>query len=331
MQLFHRNSSRVFVSACLATASLLTATCNTTGAYTFPSEHPIAFQLQEIDIDELAGSPYRTIVIDPSSDGSDSGRFTAADISWLKVAGKTVLAYLSIGEAESYRGYWQAAWNTSPPSWLGVENPDWEGNYKVRYWHTDWQGIIFNGGGTGSLDYILDAGFDGVYLDIVDAYYYWGSEEAQDAGEAQPYNGGANPSTPSLQTSADEMVDFIAAIAAHARARSGYEQFIVCPQNATDIIHDMSEDKLASWWNTIDAVGAESTYHYGDADMNNPWNPQEDVLSNLDEYRDHDLEVYCIEYLGANRGADIDRFFTAASERGFAYYAADRALDTLRQ
>jgi len=328
MKRFH-HSSRVILSACFVAASLLTTTCNTTGAYTFLSEHPFAFQLQEMNIDELAGSPYRFIVIDPSSD--DSGRFTAADIGRLKASGKTVLAYLSIGEAESYRGYWQAEWNTSPPSWMGVENPDWEGNYKVRYWDTNWQGIIFNDGGTGSLDYILDAGFDGVYLDIVDAYYYWGSDEAQDAGESQPYNGGASQSTPSLRTNADEMVDFIAALAAHARARSGYGQFIVCPQNATNIIHDMSAGKLASWWNTIDAVGAEDTYHYGDADMNNPWNPQEDVLSNLDEYRDHDLEVYCIEYLSANRGAVIDRFFSAASERGFAYYAADRELDTLRQ
>ena len=29
------------------------------------------------------------------------------------------------------------------PVWLDVENPDWQGNYKVQYWHPEWQAIIF--------------------------------------------------------------------------------------------------------------------------------------------------------------------------------------------
>ena len=63
-------------------------------------------------------------------------------------------------------------WKSSPPSWLAGENPDWPGNYKVRYWNTDWQKIIF-GEGDSYLGLILDAGFDGVYLDIIDAFEYF--------------------------------------------------------------------------------------------------------------------------------------------------------------
>ena len=43
-----------------------------------------------------------------------------------------VLAYLSIGEAEDYRGYWDPSWVDASgvpipgvaPAWLGAENPE---------------------------------------------------------------------------------------------------------------------------------------------------------------------------------------------------------------
>jgi cysteinyl-tRNA synthetase, unknown class len=54
---------------------------------------------------------------------------------------------------------------------LDKENPNWPGNYKVKYWHSDWQNII--------LDYtrrIGEAGLDGAYLDIIDAFAYYESK-----------------------------------------------------------------------------------------------------------------------------------------------------------
>jgi cysteinyl-tRNA synthetase len=87
-------------------------------------------------------------------------------------ARRLVLCYLSIGEAETYRYYWQESWKPGKPSWLEAENPDWEGNYKVRYWDPSWQSIIA-GNDSSYLKKILDAGFDGVYLDIVDGFEYF--------------------------------------------------------------------------------------------------------------------------------------------------------------
>lgn len=85
---------------------------------------------------------------------------------------RLVICYMSIGEAEDYRYYWQDDWNNNPPSWLLDENPDWNGDFKVEYWNTNWQNIIF--GSTDSyFDKILSIGFDGVYLDLVDAYEYF--------------------------------------------------------------------------------------------------------------------------------------------------------------
>lgn len=79
---------------------------------------------------------------------------------------------MSIGEAEDYRFYWKNEWKTNPPVWLGEENPDWEGNYKVWYWEKEWQNIIISDPDS-YLQRILNAGFDGVYLDIIDAFEYF--------------------------------------------------------------------------------------------------------------------------------------------------------------
>ena len=103
-------------------------------------------------------------------------RLTRAEVASLKVkpsgAKRVVLAYMSIGEAEDYRYYWRLEWAAAPPSWLAEQNPDWPGNYKVRYWEQGWKNLIY-GSGEAYLQHILDAGFDGVYLDIIDAFQYF--------------------------------------------------------------------------------------------------------------------------------------------------------------
>ena len=48
-----------------------------------------------------------------------------------------MLSYLSIGEVEDYRFYWQDGWGVGNPSFVGEENPNWAGNYKVKYWEDD--------------------------------------------------------------------------------------------------------------------------------------------------------------------------------------------------
>lgn len=102
--------------------------------------------------------------------------FTRAQIAALQTkpsgARRLVLCYLSIGEAEEYRYYWNTAWKPGNPSWLETENPSWEGNYEVRYWDKEWQSIIV-GNSSSYLKRILTAGFDGVYLDIVDGFEYF--------------------------------------------------------------------------------------------------------------------------------------------------------------
>jgi cysteinyl-tRNA synthetase len=87
---------------------------------------------------------------------------------------RLVLAYMSVGEAEDYRYYWKPGFSVSPPGWLAAKNPAWPGDYKVRYWDPFWRRLVY-GNTDAYLDRILAAGFDGVALDVVDAYAYFES------------------------------------------------------------------------------------------------------------------------------------------------------------
>ena len=117
---------------------------------------------------------YDLIIMDYFFD--DKEEWTPSEVEQLKNKAnggkRLVVSYMSIGEAEDYRYYWQSSWESSPPEWLDEENPDWEGNYKVKYWEQDWQDIIF-GSNNAYLDKIINAGFDGVYLDIIEAFEYY--------------------------------------------------------------------------------------------------------------------------------------------------------------
>lgn len=120
-------------------------------------------------IEAICATNYDLIIMDLFLNEEE---FSADEIEQLrnKANGgkRMVIAYMSIGEAEDYRYYWQAEWKRGNPSWLDKENPKWKGNYKVKYWNAEWQAIIFD-----YLSRITNAGFDGVYLDIIDAFEYY--------------------------------------------------------------------------------------------------------------------------------------------------------------
>src|SRR3990167_1857117 len=94
-----------------------------------------AYQLQDIDLTAIGNTKFDIVIMDYSEDGNDSGRFSVEEIDELKNSAggsKRVLAYMSIGEAENYRFYWEESWDADndgqpdagSPSWLGPPNPD---------------------------------------------------------------------------------------------------------------------------------------------------------------------------------------------------------------
>jgi cysteinyl-tRNA synthetase, unknown class len=135
--------------------------------------NPSAYSLKSDFISALDATNYDVILIDLFFNDET---LSAADIAALKTkpsgARRLVICYMSIGEAEDYRYYWKSSWNTSKPEWMDTENPDWAGNFEVQYWNREWQNIIY-GNDASYLKKILTAGFDGVYLDLIDAYEYY--------------------------------------------------------------------------------------------------------------------------------------------------------------
>lgn len=135
---------------------------------------PGKFESKSQYVDALMNTNYDLMIIDLFYE--DGTMLSANEINALKTkvngGNRLVIAYMSIGEAEDYRYYWNNSWKPGSPSWIEKENPDWEGNYKVKYWNEGWQDIIY-GNDESYLKKILNAGFDGVYLDIIDAFEYF--------------------------------------------------------------------------------------------------------------------------------------------------------------
>ncbi len=191
------------------------------------------------------------IVLDASFSGDEP--WTAADLAAIRAgrAGRKVIAYLSIGEAGDYRAYWQRAWDADhdgrpdagAPAFLLAQNPRWKGDYRVKYWQADWQKIIL-----ADVDKIMAAGFDGLYLDIVDGFEFFEQDGKNFVDDR------VNPET--KHTYRRDMVDWVKAIA--VRARKTNPAALVIPQNGTQLLAH------ADFLGAVDAVGVEDLFTNGD-------------------------------------------------------------------
>lgn len=289
---------------------------------------------KSLDAGLLSSATHDLLVIDSSRDGTDAGRFSAGEIARMKdgMGGRSVVAsYISIGEASDFRDYWNAGWTAGgaasgrltgrAPDWLGPVNPDWPESRKVRYWDPDWQKLLFNDARTGELDAIVRAGFDAAYLDIVDAYYFWGSEvAARDRQAGDPAN---------AQQAARRMVDFIVALTDHARETN--PDFFVIPQNGAFILNDLGSDsaRRAAYLDAIGGIAVEDLYAPGNADENNPLKPDREQIAVLQrDFLAKGKPVFVVDYL--NDPKLFAEFYKQAARDGFIPYAApDRDLDRL--
>jgi cysteinyl-tRNA synthetase len=196
------------------------------------------YQLQNDSIAPLVNSPYDVIVIDYAKQNKP---ITAAEVAAMKKkpdgSRRLVISYISIGEAEDYRYYWgDRAWqdkrNRLPP--VAAENPEWKGNYAVQFWEQEWQNLILFDRDS-YINRIIDAGFDGIYLDKVDI--------------VDDLKG----KTPAGTEASDLMIQFIRKMSIVAKQRN--PQFLIIPQNAEGLLED--EGYRAS----IDGIGKEGLFY----------------------------------------------------------------------
>jgi cysteinyl-tRNA synthetase, unknown class len=100
---------------------------------------------------------------------------TASEINQLKTklnGGKRlVISYINVGAAEKFRYYWKKGWGAHHPLWLKKRYEGYRDEFWVKFWKDDWKNIIY-GNDNSYMKKILNAGFDGAYLDNVEAYYF---------------------------------------------------------------------------------------------------------------------------------------------------------------
>jgi cysteinyl-tRNA synthetase, unknown class len=100
---------------------------------------------------------------------------TSNEINRLKYkangASRLVIAYMNIGSAEKFRYYWENNWGLHHPLWIKRKYEGYDDEFWVKFWKKEWQEIIY-GNDNSYTKKIIDAGFDGAYLDNVEAYYF---------------------------------------------------------------------------------------------------------------------------------------------------------------
>ncbi len=200
-------------------------------------------------VDKIAASTHDMVVFDFVPSEENNTDYPMAEvIAQLHQAPrpKLVIAYIDIGQAENYRTYWQPGWGIGNPEWIITGDPDgWEGNFPVAYWYEEYQDIWL--GEDGYLQAILDAGFDGVYLDWVEAY----SDE--------------DVSAFALEDGIDarqEMIWWVEDIGEYGRVQN--PDFIVIGQNAAELA------QYDDYIDAIDAIAQEQVWFDGGADNDPP-------------------------------------------------------------
>ena len=216
-----------------------------------------------------------------------------------------MIAYLSIGEAEDYRAYWQRTWKTNPPAFLLAQNPEWKGNYRVKYWQAAWQQIIL-----ADVDKIMASGFDGVYLDIVDGFETFESEDGHNFMDNRL-------NTETKQSYRRDMVDWVKAVA--ARARKTNPAALVIPQNGTQLLTH------ADFLGTVDAIGVEDLFTNGD--MLQKAADTKYILDFLSRLAAAHKPVLDVEY--PRRKELQAQVREQAASHGFVWIVTDRELKTL--
>ena len=276
--------------------------------------------LESSDYDMFVVEPTRTV---KGSEGFNTARM-ARRLKWKDGRRRLVIAYVDIGEAEEFRTYWKRWWRrptpTRPgrPDFIVAPDPDgWAECYPVAYWDPRWQRIIATGDDS-ILNLLLDDGFDGIYLDWVEAY-------DDDRVIERARDDGVNP--------AREMIRFIRRIRRRAQERD--PDFLVVAQNAPDLIVGHP-----TYPNLIDGIAQEDVHFSGEADV--PWGdpragdirtPRRGewgrlwIKERLDMYAAAGLPVFTVDY--CLKEANRLQSYKYSRYRGYLPFVSQTPLDRL--
>jgi len=256
------------------------------------------YQLQDTRPVDLSRTAYDIVVVDAFFGG---GRKQIAKLRQKPLGGRRiVLSYLSIGEAETYRYYWaECCKGRHRPPWILTENARWKGNFRVQFWNPQWKSIIYEAPDS-YLKRIVDAGFDGVYLDRIDVH-------------SELKAGGVNPRR--------QMIAFVRALS--TKAKSLKPDFLVVAQNAEELLDD------DSYLGAIDGIAKEDLLYGVDGEgRRNDTEMIRESTALLKRASEAGKQVMVVEYLKDPRVVAASR--TEIQELGFVPYFAPRGLERLQ-
>jgi len=243
-----------------------------------------------------------------------------------------VLAYIDMGQAEDWRWYWKDGWEIGNPEWVLGEDPnEWEGNFPVAFWTNTWSNIVIYGHeGMSHVGVTLQLGFDGIYMDWVEAFSH---DDVVNFADDRDID------------TAEAMFDFIAGIRTHARRTN--PNYLVIAQNASDLYqYDTNRyaeiiDGIALEAIWLDGFNPDSFTNWNLAGGYNQWttngpdpgysNYTEEVLEFLAPMKERGIPIFCCEYAqdvdGSNMATHVYR--ELAPGYGFIPYCTRRSLGTL--
>ncbi|KAF0196417.1 MAG: hypothetical protein FD166_2372 [Bacteroidetes bacterium] len=279
-----------------------------------------AYQIDALDlpesIDTLCSSHYDLLVIDQqrSLKGSE-GHATSTDVARIRSSlnsrgeNKIVVCYIDVGQAEGYRYYWQAGWETGNPEWLLDPDPDgWNNSFGVKFWSPEWKTIMKH-----YIGRIIDDGYDGIYLDWLMIYEFLPVvEQAQKEG---------------LDVK-QELTKFIRELTEYARGRK--PGFLFIAQNAPELGSDADYIRL------FDAIAQEDIWYDGSGDPDNGGeegdfsvDPQdsEKLVDDLALWQNTGKPVFNVEY--AVKPENVNRAYSLGIQNQYKTYVTLRLLNKL--
>jgi cysteinyl-tRNA synthetase, unknown class len=280
------------------------------------------------EVKKLVDSKYDLIVLEPTRTISKSYNYDIASVvKKLKeskasdgISNKLVLAYIDIGQVEDWRWYYDKIKNKTGNDnlILGADSEGWSGSYQVKYWSQDWKDIMINGSKyaeglnyNSNLQQSINDGFDGVYLDWVEAYE----------------NGSVLQAASADGVSAKlEMLKLLSELRTYTKAKKS--DFYVIQQNGANLI-EYSDNIL----NYVDGIAQEAVWYDGEgydwdtsvSDIREDSFTTSEYLRQLTKYKNAGKVVLNVEY-AENCAKEV---YELSRTNGFIPYCTRRGLDKL--
>ena len=274
-----------------------------------------AVQYSNLDATEIAASGYDLVIVEGQPLLSANAELLDLEVAALVGGGQEVIGYVSIGQTDDARPYWNPLWTDDgtdtgtptilAPTWL-AEPADSFAAFMVEFWDPAWKALVI-----AQVTELATRGYSGIFLDNVLTYYELAVKRGVDA--------------PTAQTYAQEMITFIEEIAAAGRAIDPDFKVIANggPYIVTDAGYAFGDADALSYFEAIDAIMGESFFGLVNGLR------QEAILDLLEQqYAAAGIDVLALEY--STDPAAIQAFVDEAAARGFAASASPSlALDSL--